>query len=55
MGRLKDGRGRPILVGDPTKEFERPKYKRPPQQFLFPEELKAFLSLERPLRESLDP
>jgi site-specific recombinase XerD len=53
MGRLKDGRGRAMLTGDPTKEFDRPRYTRPPQQFLYPEELSRFLDVPCPLRESL--
>lgn len=51
--RLKDGRNRPLLDVDPTKTFERPKYTVKPQDFLYPEELRAFLAVERPLRESI--
>jgi integrase len=50
MSRLKDGRGRAVLIGDPTKEFEGPRYTRPPQQFLY---LLRFLDIKCPLRKSL--
>lgn len=53
LRRLKDGRGRPLIEGDPTREFERPKYKRPESKFLHPEELKAFLSVPRAAGESI--
>lgn len=53
MLRLKDARGRPLLLTDPTREFARPRYQRAPQAFLYPEELRAFLAVQRPLRESL--
>ena len=53
MSRLKEGRGRAVLIGDPTKEFEGPRYTRPPQQFLYPQELLRFLDIKCPVRESL--
>lgn len=53
LGRLKDGRGRPLLDSDPTKAFEKPKFKKPETKFLYPDELKRFLAVERPLNESL--
>ena len=41
MLRLKDGRGRPLLVEDPTKAFGKPKFKKP-ETNLHPGELQKF-------------
>ncbi len=42
--KLKDGRGRPLLIGNPVRELERPKFDRPESKFLHPDELKAFMT-----------
>src|SRR3989442_229737 len=50
---LKDDRGRPYLTENPTRAFEWPTVDRPETPFLLPDELKAFLAVARPLRESI--
>lgn len=45
MVKLKDGRGRPLLAGNPVRELERPRFDRPESKFLHPDELRAFLSV----------
>src|SRR5262245_2185101 len=39
--RFKDGRGRTLIVEDPTKTFGKPKFKKPETKFLYPDELHA--------------
>ncbi len=45
MMKLKDGRGRPLLVAHPVRELERPRFQKPESKFLHPDELKAFLGV----------
>ena len=51
--KLKDGRGKPYLTQNPTRTFEWPTVDVPETKFLLPDELAAFLAVERPLRESI--
>jgi len=51
--RVKDGRGRPVIAINPMAGLERPQRKRPPEKFLLPDELWAFLSVPRPLRDAV--
>jgi integrase len=51
--RVKDGRGRPVIGINPMAGLERPQRKRPPEKFLLPDELWAFLSVPRPLRDAV--
>ncbi len=51
--KLKDRRGKPIVGLNPVATVERPKRKRPPEKFLTPVELAAFLEVPRPLRVSI--
>src|SRR6266849_1188801 len=51
--KLKDARGRAYLTENPTRTFEWPTVDRTETQFLLPDELKAFLAVARPLRESI--
>ncbi|SRR6266446_622776 len=49
--KVRDGRGRPVVPVDPLTDLERPRHKRPAEKFLLPQELHAFLALDRPLRD----
>src|SRR5437016_588999 len=51
--KLKDARGKPYLTQNPTRTFEWPTVDVPETKFLLPDELAAFLAVERPLRESI--
>jgi site-specific recombinase XerD len=51
--KLKDARGKAYLLQNPTKTFEWPTIDQPETKFLLPDELTAFLSVARPLRESI--
>jgi integrase len=44
-----DGRGKPLLLANPTKGFDRPEPVEPTTFFLFPDELRAFLAVKLPL------
>jgi integrase len=48
---LRDGRGRPVVPVNPLAGLRRPKKKKPPEKFLLPPELRAFLTAgySRPL------
>lgn len=43
--RLRDGRGRPLLVENPVQGLEKPRFDRPESKFLHPDELRAFLAV----------
>jgi site-specific recombinase XerD len=49
----RDGRGRPLLTENPARGYRRPKYRKAASHFLYAAELRAFLEVERPERESL--
>lgn len=51
--RIKDGRGRPILVHNPARSLEWPKPVQPETKFLHPDELRAFLAVDLPLRDAV--
>lgn len=51
--RKRDERGRPILLSNPLDGYERPKRRRPPEKWLQPLELLAWLEVKRPLRISI--
>ncbi len=51
--KVKDGRGRPVVPLNPLAGIDRPRRKRPPEKFLLPEELAAFLEVPRPIRISI--
>jgi len=46
--RIRDGRGRAVVSGNPLAGVDRPKRKRPMEKWLAPEELAAFLSVPVP-------
>jgi len=46
-------RGKPLLDHNPVKTFEWPKRPRQETQFLYPDELRAFLNVERRMAESV--
>lgn len=50
---LRDPRGRPILTENPTKAVEWPEKVQTETAFLYPDELRRFLEVERPMRESI--
>jgi integrase len=51
--RIKDGRSRPVAPVNPLESLERPKKRKPPEKFLLPDELRAFLKVPRPMRDSI--
>lgn len=51
--KIKDGRGRPVMPLNPLAGIDRPRRRRPPEKFLLPDELRAFLTVPRPLRVSI--
>ena len=53
MMKLKDRQGRPYLTTNPTRRFEWPTVDQPDTKFLLPEELQRFVSVQRPLRETI--
>jgi integrase len=44
-----DGRGRPLLLVNPTKGFKRPKLVQPETFYLLPDELRAYMGVKLPL------
>ncbi len=51
--RTKGLRGRAVLTENPTLTFRWPRAQRPRQDFLYPDELRAFLAVQRPAYESI--
>jgi len=51
--RERDERKRPYLSHNPLATFEWPRRQRTKKEFLYPDELRAFLALERPVHESV--
>jgi hypothetical protein len=52
MMRLQDRSKRPLFAEDPTRTFDKPKFKQPEAKFLYPDELRAFASKRRSARTS---